>query len=507
MTEPENKPNILIVDDIEANVAFLERIIQPLAVHPILAYSGEEALEKIRDTDLALALIDVQMPGMDGLELATRILKDRSRDMVPIIFVTAYAYDDLHLEKFYKSGIIDFIVKPFQRSILNGKIRILLELHRQKQNILESERMYRALLNASPEGIVILDGKSRITELSAMTLAIFGISNKQEFIGQHLRILFPREEHEKLDTLLGNLLPGKGSRNVEFLLNRADQSQFISEISATLITDRQGKPKSYMAVIRDISSRKIMEQKLIHAERLAGLGEMASGIAHEINQPLNTISLGLENLLDEIGKYETFSQDYFQKKAKKIFDNITRISYIIDHVRTFSRGQDDFIHINFNINESIRNGLSLVSEQFRHKGIGLELSLDDSLPSILGNPYKFEQVILNLLVNAKDALEEKNRSTRKNYHMMISIRTFQSGGTIITEVTDNGTGIRPQELQSILLPFHTTKEPGKGTGLGLSISFGIIKEMQGDLEVNSELSTGTTVRILLPVGAEKGKKP
>ncbi|MEI6455694.1 MAG: response regulator [bacterium] len=503
--DPENKPNILIVDDIEANVSFMERIIRPLNVNMILAYSGEEALGKIRNTELALALIDVQMPEMDGLELAAHILGDRTRDMVPIIFVTAYAYDELHLEKFYKSGIIDFLVKPFQRSILTGKIRILLELYRQKQRILESEKMYRMLLNASPEGIVILDVRGRITELSSITSEIFGILNKVDFIGQHVRILFPKDEQSKLDGLLEKTLRGGMIRNVEFLLTRADQSQFISEISTTLISDRRGKPQSYMAVIRDISPRKLMEQKLIHAERLAGLGEMATGIAHEINQPLNTISLGIENLLEEIRKYEKIDQDYFQKKAKKIFDNITRISYIIDHVRTFSRGQDDFILTNFMINESIRNGLSLISEQFRHKGIGLTLELDNSVPPILGNPYKFEQVIMNVLVNAKDALEEKKKKTRKDFGMMISITSRHEQGMIVVEVTDNGIGIRAEEIQGIMLPFHTTKEPGKGTGLGLSISYGIIKEMHGDIEVKSQLSTGTTIRITIPAETEKGK--
>jgi len=504
--EQENKPNILVVDDLEPNVAFMEKIIRPLNVNIIKALSGMDALKKIRDVELALALIDVQMPDMDGLELATNILSDKSRDIVPVIFITAYAYDELHLEKFYESGIIDFITKPFHRSILTGKIKILLELYRQKHKILESEKMYRMLLDASPEGIVIMDVNGKIQELSTITSEIFGIQNKFDFIGQNIRLLFPRDEHEKLDAVIERTFNEGLTRNVEFILTRADQSQFMSEISTTLISERRGTPKAYMAIIRDISQRKNMEQQLIHAERLAGLGEMAAGIAHEINQPLNPISLGLENLLNEIGKRNLTGDDYFQKKARKIFDNIVRISYIIDHVRAFSRGQNDFILSAFDINESIRNGVSLISEQFKNKGIGVNLKLDEKIPPILGNTYKFEQVILNLLVNAKDALEEKQRSMKTEYKKFIEIRDYQENQTIFVEVKDNGTGIKSEEIDNIMIPFYTTKEFGKGTGLGLSISFGIIKEMDGKIEVESEFSIGTTIRILLPVKEGKDKK-
>jgi len=484
----------------------MEKIIRPLNVNVIKAFSGKEALKKIRDLDLALAIIDVQMPEMDGLELATNILNDKSRDIVPIIFITAYAYDELHLEKFYESGIIDFITKPFHRSILTGKIKILLELYRQKHKILESEKMYRMLLNASPEGIVIMDETGKIQEISTITSEIFGIQNKFDFIGQNIRILFPSEEHERLDSVIEKTFEEGLTRNVEFILTRSDQSQFISEISTTLIHERRGKPKAYMAIIRDISQRKKMEQQLIHAERLAGLGEMATGIAHEINQPLNTISLGLENLLHEIGKRERVNDDYFQKKAQKIFDNIVRISYIIDHIRSFSRGQHEVILSTFDINESIRNGISLISEQFKHLGIDLLIKLDEKIPPILGNTYKFEQVILNLMINAKDALEERQKTIKTDFRKFIEISDFKENQTIVIEVKDNGIGIKSNEIDKIMFPFYTTKNFGKGTGLGLTISSGIIKEMNGNITITSKFSAGTTIKICLPLKSENSIK-
>jgi len=496
--ESDAKPYILIVDDLDYNVYFIERIIEPFYPHILKAFSGKEALEKMRDVELALALIDVQMPEMDGLELAARIQGDPARGIVPIIFITAHAYDEPHLETFYQSGIIDFITKPFQQNILISKIKILLELNRQKQKIVESERMYRMLLNASPEGIVILDTNGRISEISDITSEIFGLEKKEKAIGKELTALFPSAEQDKMREILKITLAEGLTQNVEIGLSRVGREPLICEISTTLIQERDGKPKAFMAIIRDISQRKKLEQQLINAERLAGLGEMATGIAHELNQPLNTISLGLENLLDEIGRSNKLDKEYFQKKTQKIFDNILRITYIIDHIRTFSRGYSEFIHSSFNCNDSIRNGISMISEQFKHKGLELVLDMDEKISNINGNTYRFEQVILNLLLNAKDAIEEKRKTLNTDFLKVIGIKTYQKDQHLFVEVRDNGIGIKPEVMDKIMFPFYTTKELGKGTGLGLSISYGIIKEMNGDIEVESEYTVGTMVRIILP---------
>jgi signal transduction histidine kinase len=325
------------------------------------------------------------------------------------------------------------------------------------------------------------------------------MTDKNQFIGKNIRSLFPKEEHLRLQEMMDKSVKNGLTQNVEFILTKADQSQFISEISTTLIHENEQGPGSFMAIIRNISSRKKMEQQLIHTERMASLGEMAAGIAHEINQPLNTISLGLENLLTEIRKNKIIDKVYLHRKASKIFDNISRLDYIIDHIRTFSRSNDGDILSSFNINDSIREGISMISGQFIHRGIDLIVNLEENIPTVIGNTYKFEQVIINLLINAKDALEEKQKSLSTGIHKIIEIRSYQNHDSIYVEVKDNGVGIKPELLDKIMLPFYTTKEAGKGTGLGLSIAFGIIKEMNGNIEIQSELSLGTTIQIIIPV--------
>lgn len=497
--KPDEKSNILIVDDIEPNVILLETTLRHLKANIIRAFSGKEALEKIKGKELALALIDVHMPEMSGIDLASHILRDKGRNLIPIIFITAYPCNDNELEKIYETGVIDYIFKPVHPKLLISKVKILLELNRQKHKILESERLYRTLLNASPEGIIIMDISGSIKEISNVASEIFGIASKELFIGNSIKSLFPAEEQSKLQNVINDATDLGPARNIEFLITRSDQTHLICEISLNLIKDLDGKPTALMAVIRDTSKSKAIQQQMIHTERMASIGEMATGIAHEINQPLNIISLGLENLLVEISKSDSVDPEYFHKKAKLIFNNITRITYIIDHVKTFSRLNHDFSLVEFDVHESIKNAASMIENQFRNFDISLTTHFDKTIPRITGDPYKFEQVILNLLLNSQDAIEEKAGIVKTAFQWIVNLKTYKNKFNLIVEVTDNGMGIRAADLDKIMLPFHTTKKAGKGTGLGLSISFGIIREMNGTIGIESEYSRWTKVIITLPL--------
>jgi C4-dicarboxylate-specific signal transduction histidine kinase len=273
---------------------------------------------------------------------------------------------------------------------------------------------------------------------------------------------------------------------------------FTSEISATLMQDQYGAPISFMLIVRDVSQRKKMEAKQIHSDRMSTLGEMAASIAHEINQPLNIISLVMDRILFETTRTEILDVKFLKLKSERIFENITRIRGIIDHVRVFSRSQEDFIPAAFDINSSIVNAASMIVEQFKHHGIILNLQLEPRIPQIVGNISKFEQVILNLLANAKDAVTEK-KNQQQDDDMQVGIRSWYENQCIFVDVTDNGIGIKKDDLQNIMLPFYTTKEEGKGTGLGLSICYQIIREMKGTIEITSDSLLGTKVQMVLPL--------
>jgi C4-dicarboxylate-specific signal transduction histidine kinase len=205
----------------------------------------------------------------------------------------------------------------------------------------------------------------------------------------------------------------------------------------------------------------------------------------------------MDKILFESSKAESVDIGFLANKSDKIFENITRIRNIIDHVRAFSRSHDDYVLTSFDINQSIANAVSMIAEQFKHLGITLNLTLESQIPLIFGNTYKFEQVIINLLVNAKDALIEKKNQQEDHPELIVGITTYLENDLLVVELTDNGIGIGNDDLLNVWLPFYTTKEEGKGTGLGLSICYQIVKAMDGTIEIASNRMKGTKIKIVL----------
>ena len=209
--------------------------------------------------------------------------------------------------------------------------------------------------------------------------------------------------------------------------------------------------------------------------------------------------MALENVMLKLSK-EAFSREYIETKISHAFENIERIKHIIDHVRTFSRdqrfGNTEIIEISM----VIQSALDLVARQYKHQNIEILLNKKDEHLFFKGNRYKFEQVILNLLANAKDAITEKelrNPSTQ-TYKKMILINCYRLKDWVVATIRDNGTGMDNDTIDSAFEPFFTTKDVNKGTGLGLSIVYGIIKEMSGNISITSEPGVFTEVNIEFP---------
>ena len=656
------KSKILIVDDDTYYLTLLKAILKNIDAIVHIAESGEKALSLIEENDFALAILDIQMPDMDGFELAMHIRSLQNRDLVPIIFLTSYISDEIQMFKGYDNGAIDYLTKPVNKTIFVNKVTIFLELDRQKRNLIsskeslersksaleaqqkemklknkelrksqketeksqkkyinlydfaptgyftinmdgrifeinlkgarlfeedrknlidsnlkrfidhemisylddfliqvfengtpsgcemklktakgksvfvymegalsdekqkcmlsmvditdlkktqialkESEELYHSLLRTSPDGIIITDLEGRITEASNVAHELLGGKDSSGIEKMHFMQFIPKASLRTVVNICRTTAREGLIQNLEIRLKKVDNSEFTGEVSCTQIKDQNGDLKAFMTDIRNISERKQLEKQIRHSERMAGIGELATGMAHEINQPLNTISLSIDNIIYSMDN-NTLSDTYLKTKMNKVFDNITRIKNIIDHVRTFSRDQDDFIQSELDINRSINNSISMIAEQINHKGISLEFNSPQELPPLKGNTYRLEQVMLNLLINAKDALEEKKCKIGKSFKKHIEILVQKTTDQISIEVKDNGIGIPSENIDKILLPFYTTKPPGHGTGLGLSISYGIIKELNGELEIQSEVLKGTTIRIVIPIIPIKSKK-
>lgn len=250
-------------------------------------------------------------------------------------------------------------------------------------------------------------------------------------------------------------------------------------------------------VQEEIKKIEEQQQMLIQKSKLESLGEMAAGIAHEVNQPLGGISLALDNILFKMSE-DKCSDDYIQHKIKQSFEDIDRIRTIIDHIRAFSRDQDMTENTKLGINKVIINALSMINRQYQNQQIKFEMQLATEECFIFGNQYRLEQVILNLLSNAKYAVENKTNNQNSQIHKLIKMSTTHEEDRVIITIEDNGTGIDKKHLNNIFDPFFTTKENDQGTGLGLSISYGIIKEMNGDIAVDSKKDKYTKMIISLP---------
>ncbi|MFO8128471.1 MAG: PAS domain S-box protein [Bacteroidales bacterium] len=306
--------------------------------------------------------------------------------------------------------------------------------------------------------------------------------------------------NEKWFEIKSNLITWEGEAAVlSFLTDITERKETAEEL-------RELNRNLEKRVTEELEKISQQQQLLIQKSKLESLGELAAGMAHEINQPLGSISMGMDNILFKLSKNE-LSEEYVQRKFDSLFQDISRIRSIIEHIRIFSRDQQAQKNEKISINDVIINALSLITTQYRNHGILLSLELSDKDCYAYGNMYKLEQVILNLLSNAKYAVDEKEATAaeEESYQKRITISTARHNGQIEIEIRDNGIGIAGDVINNIFDPFFTTKKAEIGTGLGLSIIYGIVKEMKGDITAQSEINKYTRMSVLIPEYGAKRK--
>jgi two-component system NtrC family sensor kinase len=270
------------------------------------------------------------------------------------------------------------------------------------------------------------------------------------------------------------------------------QNQSTCELYTYPVHNNEQQVYGVIAYIKDVTEKRKMEVQLLHSGKLAAIGEMAAGVAHELNSPLTAI-LGNSQLLLRT----TPKEDPSFSLLNDIKNCGIRCKRIIKSLLTFSR-QDEYLFDSCSVNEAVEQVLNLLKYQLEKNQIKIKLMLQGDLPLIEGNQPQIEQIIINLLLNAKDALE---LSPYKNKEIII--KSAHQSNEIQLSVIDNGIGIEENRLSEIFHPFHTTKESEKGTGLGLSVSIGIARTHGGTIEVNSKLHKGSTFTLKLPLQQTK----
>jgi len=275
---------------------------------------------------------------------------------------------------------------------------------------------------------------------------------------------------------------------------------FISSFTASRLKLSRDRLRQQNKKLEDNAVElKQTQAKLVQSGKLASIGQLASGVAHELNQPLMVIR-GTVQLLNRNIQQNKRSPKEDSKQLKLIEKNTSRMMKIINHLRTFSRqSKNEFAPVS--INAILEDSLLMVGEQLRLHNIKVKKMFAENLPKIHGNANQLEQVFLNLITNAKDAIEESSNHENNSKFGTIEITTRKSKrklDCVALIMRDTGCGIAAVHIPIIFDPFFTTKDVGKGTGLGLSISYGIIQEHNGEIEILETDQKGTTFRIILP---------
>ena len=364
----------------------------------------------------------------------------------------------------------------------------------------KSEKKYHEIFNNIPNPVFVLDPETlEIIDCNDSVETVYGYT-KDQVSNRSFLDLFPDKDRSQFEVML------KKSAMIDHVsqLNRSGLPLIVNiRISPAEYPGR----KVLLVTTSDITKRLETERQLIQASKMATLGEMATGIAHELNQPLSVIKTASSFSIKKVEKKESLEADVLFSILTKIDSNVDRATKIINHMRQFAHKSDMDLET-LQVNDVLRRAFEIFSQQLKLRGIEVIWRIEEDLPKIRGDHGRLEQVFINLLLNARDAIEERwgSSETSNGAAKEIVLRTRLENDTIVCEVCDTGKGV-PQELaDKIFEPFFTTKEVGKGTGLGLSISYGIVKDCGGMIQVVPNMDEGTCFKITFPVPGKNNEK-
>ncbi len=372
-------------------------------------------------------------------------------------------------------------------------------LFRLERELKSSKDFLENILASSIDAVVTTDTKGHITYVNRAFKELIGLRSDQ-IIGKHISIYY-KDGIDQARRIMDKLKQFGRIRDYEFDIKVGDRVIPI-RTSDSLLYDEYGEIVGTMGVFQDITARKKLsdqlsatQAELIQAVKMRALGDLVAGVAHEINNPLMASDTVVHLLETEVE-----DNPQLKKRVGLLKECNRRIEGIVKKLREFSRTAE-FKFTAMDVNDAVSSVLAISQQQLLNQGIEVELSLREGLPPVLGDENQIEQVLLNLISNARDAMEE---SAQK----VLTIRTGvgQKGQQVDIEVSDTGIGMTAEQIEQIFNPFFTTKDSGKSIGLGLSISYRIVEDHRGKIHVRSRLNRGTRFTVSMPVYRAGGDK-
>lgn len=509
-----DKARILIVDDDDRNLLALSETLKPLA-EVVCVSSGKDALRELLQHEFSVILLDVFMPEMDGYETAA-IIRERARtSQVPIIFLSAVNKETSHLMRGYEMGAVDYVFKPVDPVVLKTKVGVFVDLYNARQEVQRQAELESSLREAHlREQLDRIEAERRLEDserrqasvLATLPMAMYEASVEGEklerrFVGGDLNYFLGEKS--------GDLLAGQ--RRFDEWIHPEDLERFAAndaeDEAVTMeyrfvgpdgrkrhLLDQRTKlqagnaPPQWAGTILDVTDRRELEERLVHAGKLDALGQLTGGVAHDFNNLLASV-LGGISILDrrlELGAAEKRIIDQMRYAADQGTELVKRLT-------AFSRRQE-LKPTSIAPGELCEAVAGLVDHTLPDR-ISTKWHCAETALNIFADRGQLELALMNLVINARDAMPDGGE-------IGISIEKPKTGASendwLMLIVRDTGVGMTERVLQKVTEPFFTTKETGKGTGLGLSMVAGFVDQSGGKLEIESSPGKGTTISILLP---------
>ncbi len=479
--------------------------------HWLAGYITRPIRELIRMTnEISRGILDVS-PGL-GTEVRCWELRHCQKancpayhsTELPCWYVDDTARSEIPERGRYPEKLRDCYGCPVYRNHLGDEISQLADsfnhmtrsLKASQEKLRESEEKYRSLSDSGPNPVFVVDKETlEILDANPSAQLTYGYT-REELLGRPFTDLGPFKygEREVGEPQMGG---APGECVVINKIQHFKKGNRPFYVNARACPTRYEDREAIILATTDITELIEKDAQLIQASKMTALGEMSAGIAHELNQPLNAIKVGNEFLKMMIEGGKEIQKGDLYRVVTEVSGQVDRASEIINRLRDFGR-KADFTRERVGVNKAVQDVLAIIAHQLALQNIVIELDLDETLPPILAHTNRLEQVIFNLITNARDAINQTGEASDGSNPRIITIRSFWDRERIAFAVSDTGTGIPEEVGDKIFEPFYTTKEMGKGMGLGLSIIKGIVREYGGDIDVHSESGKGTTFELTFP---------
>jgi PAS domain S-box-containing protein len=493
---------VLLVDDDEDDFIITRDLLSKIRErrhHLDWINNYDDGVAAVKKGDYDLCLLDYRLGERTGLELLRESQSFRHRP--PIILLTGQGDQEIDFEAM-KAGAADYLVKGrLTADSIERAIRYAIERKRTQETLRQERDFISRIMETSPSGIVVTDCDGKITFANPRAGEVLQLSKHAAQTGNVLTW--------RVADLDGNLLSGQVSRlknvlvsgdpalDIHHVIEFPDGQTAVLSTNATALFNPDGRIDGMIVTVEDVTQRLALETQLRQSQKMDSLGQLAAGVAHDINNIL-TIIQGHAGLLLNAAPPNSDSA----KSATQIAAASDRAAGFIRHLLAFSRKQIYRTKI-LDLNSVIRN-LEALLPRMLGAHITLEIQCAQHLPHIAADTSLVEQIVMNLAINARDAMPKGGKLRIETAAVTldsISVRRHpegRAGHFVCLSVTDSGSGIEPALIRRIFEPFFTTKEVGKGTGLGLATVYAIVKQHHGWIEVQSQVGVGSTFKVYLP---------